>query len=227
MLAVPFTPPAYATSSAVSNPTGYVSFPFPFSVLTVYLSLSCGHLYCGVLFVYSLPTIAAEQCYIEIIRAARTYLANYFIEADKFEAYQVLLDTIEEYNDNVLVKKSYWKSPVEEEEYKKFFSKWSELKKLARIDYNDFKKQREVLFVKNDLKYIKKSKIKLEQVRKYYRDRLLQLHALRRLSNKYQNKPGKWITRRRQKADEFIENLANEEVSKKNSIENIQNKETA
>lgn len=154
------------------------------------------------LFVYSLPTIAAEQCYIEIIKDARKYLANYFTEADKFEAYQVLLDAIEEYNDNILVKKSYWNNPLEEEDYKKFNAKWSELKKLARIDYDDFKKQREVLFVKNDLKHMKKAKLQLAEVRTYYRDRLLQLHALRNFANRYQIKSGKWLTKRRQKADD-------------------------
>ena len=164
-----------------------------------------------VLFVYSLPTIAAEQCYVEIVNQARTCLANSFIEADKFETYQVLLDAIEEYTDNVLVKKSYWKNPIEEEEFKNFNTKWSELKKLARIDYDDFKKQREILFVKNDLKNMNKSKIALDEVRKYYRDRMLQLHALRTLSNKYKVNSGKWRSRRRQKADEFV--VVNNEVN--------------
>lgn len=158
-----------------------------------------------ILFTYSLPTIAAEQCYVEIINQARTCLANAFIEADKFETYQVLLDAIEEYTDNVLVKKSYWNSTLEEEDFKKFNAKWSELKKLARIDYDDFKNQREILFVKNDLKNMNKLKIKLDEVRSYYRDRMLQLHALRKLANKYQIKAGKWLSRRRQKADEFVE----------------------
>lgn len=162
-----------------------------------------------ILFIYSLPTIAAEQCYLEIISSARTQLANYFLDADKYEAYQVLLDSIEEYNDNILIKKSYWNSPVEEEEFKKFNEKWSVLKKLARIDYDDFKKQREILFVKKDLQYMKKNKIKLEAVRDYYRERMLQLHALRKLANKYQVKAGKWLTRRRQKADEATINLNN------------------
>lgn len=156
------------------------------------------------LFVYSFPTVAAEQCYTNIISLARTYLANYFMDADKYEAYQVLLDAIEEYNDNVLVRKTYWGSPTEEEEYKKFKEKWTELKKLARINYDDFKKQREILFVKNDLKYMKKAKHKLDEVREYYRERMLQLHALRTFSNKYQVKLGKWRTRRRQKADESL-----------------------
>ena len=153
------------------------------------------------LFVYSLPTVAVEHCYVEIIKSARICLSNYFLEADKYEAYQVLLDAIEEYNDNALSKKTYWNTLAEEEEYKVFNEKWTELKKLARIDYDDFKNQREILFVKNDLKYIKKEKIVLEEVRNYYRERLIQLHALRNLSNKYQVRLGRWRTRRRQKAD--------------------------
>lgn len=183
-----------------------------------------------ILFVYSLPTIAAEQCYINIITAARTNLSNYFIEADKYEAYQVLLDAIEEYVDNVLVKKSYWNSVMEEEDFKKFNSKWSELKKLARIDYDDFKNQREILFVKNDLKYMKKEKIKLDEVRKYYRDRMLQLHALRNFANRYQNKPGVWRTRRRLKADgiecEVVETQNNIVENENNISENISNEKS-
>lgn len=168
-----------------------------------------------VLFEYSLPTVAAEQCYVEIIHSARISLANYFIEADKFEAYQLLLDAIEEYHDNVLAKKTYWNSVPEEEEFKKFNAKWSELKKLARIDYDDFKKQREILFVRRDLAYMKQAKLKLDEVRAYYRDRMLQLHALRNFSNHYAVKPGRWCTRRRQKADETTI-----EVSEQNSVEN-------
>ena len=50
---------------------------------------------------------------------------------------------------------------------------------------------------------MKKAKIKLEDVRRYYRDRMLQLHALRNFSNKYQVRLGRWRTKRRQKADEL------------------------
>lgn len=166
------------------------------------------------LFVYSLPTVAAEQCYKEIISSARTALSNYFLDADKYEAYMVLLDSIEEYNENVLSRKKYWNDAVEEQEYKKFIEKWSELKKLARIDYDDFKNQREILFIKYDLNYLNKSKQKLEEVRSYYRDRMLQLHALRNLPNKVGVKLGRWRTRRRLKADESFAEMIEENAEK-------------
>lgn len=177
-----------------------------------------------ILFVYSLPTVAAEQCYCELISSARTCVANYFTDADKFEAYQFLLDAMEEYYENILVKKSYWNTVQEEEAFKAFQAKWSELKKLARIDYDDFKKQREILFVKKEIEYLKKSKSKLDELRKYYRERMLQLHALREFSNHYAVKPGKWLTRRRQKADsnEVIEKVETENIK----IENIKTDNT-
>ena len=167
-----------------------------------------------ILFVYSLPTVAAEQCYLDIISSARTNLTNYYTEADKFEAYQILLDSIEEYNDNVLVLKSYWNSVEEEAEHKKFQEKWSELKKLARIDYDDFKKQREVLFIRKELKEMKKLKLKLDEVRRYYRERMLQLNALRRLPNHCRVKAGKWRARRRLIADGIVSKIDNKEKIK-------------
>lgn len=175
-----------------------------------------------ILFLYSLPTVAAEQCYREVVSAARTCLANYFTDADKFESYQVLLDAMEEYHENILVKKSYWNTVQEEEAFKKFQEKWSELKKLARIDYDDFKKQREILFVRKDLEEMKQAKLDLKEVRDYYRERMLQLHALRNFSNRYQVKLGRWRTRRRQKADEVCEEKVQEEI-----VEDAKNQQDA
>ena len=50
------------------------------------------------IFVYSLPTLAAEECYLNILEKARIIISNTYISADKFETYQLLLDTIESYN---------------------------------------------------------------------------------------------------------------------------------
>lgn len=153
------------------------------------------------LFVYSLPMIAAEQCYENLIDIAKLALNNAFLDADKYELYKLLLDIMEEYNENVLSKKVYWDSPIDREEYIKFWDKYKEVKKLARIDYDEFMKMREILFVKYDLKLLKKSNKKCDNIKAYYRERMLQLHALRILKNKYSNKAGKWRSRRRIQAD--------------------------
>lgn len=149
------------------------------------------------LFVYSLPVIAAEQCYIKLMKLCRNSLGNTFLDADKYELYQLLLDIIEEYNVNVLSKKVYWESPIVREDYDKFWAKFQEIKKLARIDYDEYLKAREILFITYDLKMIKNSKKKYEEVKEYYKTRMVQLHALRRLKKHPALKNGVWRTRRR------------------------------
>jgi hypothetical protein len=59
---------------------------------------------------------------------------------EKFECYGVLLDAIEEYIENIQYKKAYWNSDEEKEEFQKMDAKWQTMKKLARIDYESFKK---------------------------------------------------------------------------------------
>ncbi len=135
------------------------------------------------LFEYSFPAIAQEQCYLEIIEIARTILSNYYTDADKYASYEVLLDAIEEYIENVLEYKSYWISEVEKKEFKKLEVKWQELKKLARIDYDCYLRKREVLFIKYDLDAMKRMGLNLAEVKDYYRERLLIRHALRIIKN--------------------------------------------
>lgn len=153
------------------------------------------------LFVYSLPVIAAEQCYVKLMKTCRTTLGNTFLDADKYELYKLLLDIIEEYNENVLSKKVYWDSPTIREDYNKFWDKYKEIKKLARIDYDEYLKLREILFITYDLKMLKKSKKKYDEVKAYYKDRMVQLHALRRIKKHPTLKNGIWRARRRMSAD--------------------------
>ena len=157
------------------------------------------------LFVYSLPVIAAEQCYEKLLETCRIALNNTFIDADKYELYTLLLDIIEEYNENVLSKKVYWDSQTLREEHNKFWNKYQELKKLARIDYDEYLKAREILFVKYDLKNIKDIKKKYDGVKEYYKTRMVQLHALRRLKKCPTLKNGLWRARRRMQADNIQE----------------------
>lgn len=135
----------------------------------------------NVLFEYSLPLVAKEDCYKEIIEIARTLITNYYTDIEKFECYGVLLDAIEEYFENIQYKKAYWNSDVEKEEFKQMDAKWQVMKKLARIDYESFKKQRELLFIAYDKKVMDREKIKLPEIRTYYHERLLILNALQRI----------------------------------------------
>lgn len=152
------------------------------------------------IFAYSLPMVALDQCYQELIEASRVAVMNTFLDADKFEVYQLLLDLLESYNVNVLSKKIYWDTDLEKEEYVKFFNKYQEFKKLERIDYAEYIRLREVHFILDDLAKIKGDK-KFEELRKYYRERMIQQKGFRKLKNSHSTKKGNWRTRRRIKAD--------------------------
>ena len=58
------------------------------------------------------------------------------------------------------------------------------------------------MFITYDLKMIKNSKKKYDEVREYYKTRMVQLHALRRLKKHPALRSGVWRTRRRLNADE-------------------------
>ena len=155
------------------------------------------------LFEFSFPAGAREQCYLEILEIARILLTNYYTDAEKYAVYEVILDTLEEYIDNVLAYKSYWPSEAEKREYVALEEKWVIMKKLARIDYDCYLRQREVLFINYDLKAMKRAKINLPEVKDYYRERLIIRHALREIKNKAKLIQGNFIPRRRLKADEI------------------------
>jgi hypothetical protein len=163
------------------------------------------------LFEFSLPNVAKEQCYLEIIEIARVLITNEHTESDKYSAFEVLLDGIEEYVDNILAKKSYWPIIEEKREYEALNEKWQELKKLARIDFDCYKRKREALFIRYDLNIMKRKKIKLPEVNEYYHERLVILHELREIKSKARLWSGYLRSHRRIKADDFDE-ILNEEL---------------
>ncbi len=159
------------------------------------------------LFEYALPMVAKEQCYKEIMEVARVILTNYYTEAEQFAAYEVVLDAIEEYADNILDYKIYWDSEEDKKAYKKFNEKLSLLKKLARIDYDAYKRQREILFIKYDLAYMNKAGIKLPEVRSYYKERLIIRHAIKNIKSKPQLIAGSYKPNRKNTTNNVEEEL--------------------
>ena len=153
------------------------------------------------LFVYCLPILATEECYLDLLERARRSLPNIYITADKFEMYNLLLDVIESYAYNVWSKKSMWESDIEKQDFDDFWAKLTEYKKLQRIDLNEYKKVREILFITYELKLLKKENKDNKELRTYYRERMKMLGGLRRFKNSYKMMNGVWKTRRRCKAE--------------------------
>ena len=145
------------------------------------------------LFTHSLPLIAAEQCYIKLIKDTRNLIVKSTAKAKREKAFGLLIDLIEEYNIKLLSTKVYWDKPNEKEEYKKF---WNQYKEIEKIDNNAEKqKQKQVLFLKNDLKKLNKSKNNYTSIIKIVKEKLVELGAIRQIRNSYKTLTGNYKKR--------------------------------
>ena len=138
------------------------------------------------LFTHSLPLIVAEQCYEKLLKDARTLVQDTKIATKREKAYGMLINLIEDYNVKLLSTKVYW------EEYKEFWNKYKEISKLKETDFIEYVKQKEILFIKNDMKKIKGSKIDYSKILTYYKRKLVDYGAMKELKNSYKSE-GKYI----------------------------------
>ena len=142
------------------------------------------------LFTHSLPLIAAEQCYIKLIKDTRNLVLKSETKAKRSKAFELLIDLIEEYNIKLLSTKVYWDKQDEKEQYKKF---WNQYKKIESIDNSKEKtKQKQILFLKNDLKKLNASKNNYNQIIKVVKEKLVELGAMRQIKNNYKIFTGKY-----------------------------------
>ncbi len=139
------------------------------------------------LFTHSLPLIVASQCYEKLLNDARTLVQDTKIATKRERAYSLLINVIEDYNVRLLSTKVYWENQKEREEYKKFWNKYQEILKLKETDFIEYIKQKEILFIKNDINDIKKSKIDYSNLIKYYKRKLIDYNALREIKNSYRS----------------------------------------
>ncbi len=146
------------------------------------------------LFTHSLPLVVAEQCYIKLLKDARALIVDTRIVKKREKAYDLLLNLIEEYNLKVLSTKVYWDKPEHRNEYKKF---WSEYKELSNIKNKaQYKKQKEILFIVNDLKQVRKNENKYFKIIKFYKDKLVELGIMRKMPNRCVTKKGEFVKRK-------------------------------
>ena len=139
------------------------------------------------LFTHSIPLIVAEQCYEKLLKDARVLVQDTKMAAKREKAYAMLINLIEDYNVRLLSTKVYWSNMKERDNYKKFWDKYKEISKLKDIDFNEYIKQKEVLFIKNDIKKIKDSKVDYSKIITYYKRKLVDYKAIRELKNSYKS----------------------------------------
>ena len=133
------------------------------------------------LFTHSLPLIAAEQCYGKLINDVRNLIVNSKTKARRDTTFELLIELIEDYNIRLLSTKVYWDKPIEREEYKKFWNKYKEIKKIE--DEKEQSEQKQVLFLKNELKQLNKNEENNNLIIKCIKQKLLELGAIRQIKN--------------------------------------------
>lgn len=136
------------------------------------------------LFTHSLPLIAAEQCYVHLLKETRALIINAKTQEKQEEAYQMLITLIEDYNVKLLSTKIYWDKPGDKEEYKKF---WNEYKAI------ESQQEKEILFIKNDLKKLRQGKKEYKEIIKFYHKKLLEYGVMKNLKNSYKTLTGRFI----------------------------------
>lgn len=144
------------------------------------------------LFTHSLPLIVAEQCYEKLLKDARTLVQDTKIATKREKVYGMLINLIEDYNVKLLSTKVYWETPKQREEYKEFWNKYKEISKLKETDFIEYVKQKEILFIRNDMKKIQNSKIDYSKILKYYKRKLVDYGVMKEIKNSCRSQ-GKYI----------------------------------
>lgn len=137
------------------------------------------------LFTHSLPLVVAEQCYIKLLKDIRSLIVDTRVIKKQEKAYELLIRLIEEYNLKLLSTKIYWDKPERKQEYRKFWDSYKNIELLKDSNKEEYLKQKEILFITNDLKHVQKNENKYCKIIKFYRNKLVQLGAMRPLYNRY------------------------------------------
>lgn len=141
------------------------------------------------LFTHSIPLIVAEQCYEKLLKDARILVQDTKIANKREKAYNMLINLIEDYNVRLLSTKVFWEDLSKRDEYKKFWDKYQKIAKLKETDFIEYVKQKEILFIKDDLKKIhdENNKVDYSKLEVYYKRKLLDYGQIKEIKNGYKS----------------------------------------
>ena len=135
------------------------------------------------LFTHSLPLIVAEQCYIKLLKDLRHIMVTTKVKKKSNDAYNLLIELIEDYNIRLLSTKIYWGKPSDREEYKEFWNNYKKIQKIKDDDFEKYKIEKQALFIKADMEKLRKAKRNYNNIIKFYKNKLVELGKMRNLSN--------------------------------------------
>ena len=125
------------------------------------------------IFTHSLPLVAAEQCYDKLLKDIRKIIVMTQDEKAKLEAYNLLLDLLENYNIKLLSGKVYWEKTEERESYKKFYEEY-EKAETAR--------EKDILFLRREITTLEEND-ENKNIIKFYKDRLVSYGVMRKIKD--------------------------------------------
>lgn len=137
------------------------------------------------LFTHSLPLLVAEQCYEKLLVDARTLIMDTKVSRKQEKAYGLLINIIDDYNLRLLSTKIYWDKPQEREEYKKFGDEYKQINTLKDKNYLEYSKQKEILFLRRELKEVYKNINRYCRIVEFYKRKLVNFGVMRELKNSY------------------------------------------
>lgn len=137
------------------------------------------------LFTHSLPLLVAEQCYEKLLVDARTLIMDTKVSRKQEKAYGLLINIIDDYNLRLLSTKIYWDKPQEREEYKKFGDEYKQINTLKDKNYLEYSKQKEILFLRRELKEVYKNINRYCRIVEFYKRKLVNFGVMRELKNNY------------------------------------------
>ena len=134
------------------------------------------------LFTHSLPLGVAEKCYIKLLNDVRDLIVDTRVTKKRERAYDLLLKLIDEFNLKILSTKVYWENADERNAYRAFWKKYQEIDNIK--SKKEQSKEREILFIKKELRDVEKNENKYYKLISFYRTKLVELGVLKHLPNK-------------------------------------------
>ena len=137
------------------------------------------------LFTHSLPLVVAEQCYNKLLVDTRTLIMDTKINRKQEKAYSLLINLIDDYNLRLLSTKIYWDKPSDRENYKKFYEEYKKINALKEKNYLGYSKQKEILFLRAELKEAYKNINRYYRIIKFYKRKLVKFGVMKELKNSF------------------------------------------
>lgn len=136
------------------------------------------------LFVHSLPLVAAEKCYIKLLKDTRELIVDTKVPRKRENAYQLLLRLIEQYNEKLLAVRIYWNNNEEKKEYNQFNEARKGLEQIKEEEgSHEYDVRKQILFIRADMKALFKYGDKYYRIIKFYKHRLVELGDMKELKN--------------------------------------------